>query len=605
MRFAIYPKMLLAGLAVAAVTSGWGAERTLSGVYAVDQTITATEDTTVNLNGVTFTDAKLKLEGNVDFTLNLVPGTQNVFTQTSANEPCIKATKSSNIVIAGTGSLSLYSKKKLDGTEGVLTCNDLTVTGGDTKIEFDNDKSDTPCVFLKGNYLQTGGKLKVEASKKNCTNEFAGVHFDTKNTTFTLVDGTFNAAMAGTKSRAVDLRGSCGATFKGGKCKMSFEGPEGRFVSGGTLVFEGGSFDFTTNITAKMTAAYYPVNLSAVKADYTIAISGGEFEADLPLAGSEVFTTDGETGTTITISGGDLDLVSGDDCINAMGDITITGGRLRCISVYDDAIDANGSMTISGGDIRAYATAVNTHGMDVNKGSRLTINGGIIVATDGPDTEMIGSGSPDVGKRTFNQPTYYGVVAANDFSAKYLRLEGETNGVAFVVKPRLPAFPAGSSLNLLVSVPGCAASVPVPKTLAEAYADVNSRTPAVFEKKATVAGNTITTKEGELFALPSYYDLTPAEGKTKTVSVALNASAAPEYSDLARDGVAAIALGETVNVGVKTHAGLLYRLVTANAPTTPLPWPVVGEAVAGDGSVKTLTAPRAGGAAFFKVRVCD
>lgn len=583
---------------------------TLTGNYTAEKLIEATSDTTINLNGVNFTDCRLKLVGDVTFTLNLVDGTQNRFRQTTVNDYCIKATKNSDLVITGGGSLEICSKKKLgsakDPIEGLLNCRNLTVLGGDTTVTFDNDKSDTPCIFLKGNYRQTGGVMKVDSSKKNCTNELCGVYFDTASTSFTMEGGTFKAEMGGTKSRAINLKKSGKGIFKGGVCKMEFEGPQARFVNGGALTFEGGAFEFTTNITAKMTNPdFHPVNLCAVKADTSIKVTGGDFEADLPLVGSEVFSNDSVTGTTVDISGGTFDLVAGNDCIHATGDITISGGSIRAVSVFDDALDANGSLTISGGDIRAYATAEGTHGLDVNKGKTLTICGGVVIATDGVSAVPIGSGSSTVGKKSFVQPTYYGTVSAADCGSKYLVLNGVTNKVAFTVKPRLPDFPAGSVFNLLVSVPGLPASVPVGRSVAEAYSDANSSTPLVFEKKATVADHTVTTREGDVLTIAPYYDLVPAAGRTKTVALALNALAAPQYAVLEEDGVAAIAVADDgVNVSVRTHAGLNYQLRRAAEPNA-VDWADAGAPRLGDGAVQTLTVPAVGDRGFFKVRVTD
>ncbi len=590
------------------------ADITLSGPYTTDVDKSCRTNTKIILNGVTFTNCSLKLRSAneaspVTYTIELVDGTQNVFQMLDDNKECIKATKKTNLVITGSGSLELLSEKRItdSGTRsGVLVCNNLTVEGGDTTVTFDNDKSDTSCIFLKGNYLQTGGKMKVDMNKKNCTNEFHGVTFDSKSTTFRLEGGKFNAEIAGTKSRAIDLKGSCTATFTDGEVKAEFEGPEGRFVSGGKIVFNGGSYTFMTNITSKMTAAYYPTTLSAVKAESSITINGGDFEAELPLEGSEIFTNDSTAGTDITITGGTFDLVAGDDCVSANGNIFVRGGTFRGVSVFDDVLDANADMTISGGSLRAYATAPLAHGLDVNKAKRLTISGGIVVATDGVGAERIGSGSTEVGKTTFFQPTYYGTLPIAGYSGKYLLLEGVTNNVAFTVKPRLPTFPAGTEFNLLVSIPGRTASVPEPKSVAEAYADANSRTPLVFEKKAKVTDHTIVTKEGDELEIPAYYDVDPAEGKTKTVTLTLNALAAPEYADLATDGIETIScLADMVNVGVRTRAGLKYQLLSATDLATPSPWPAVGAVADGDGKAKALVAPRAGNKAFFKVRVSD
>lgn len=604
----------------------WGdATVTLTGNPATVE-YTFKTDTTVNLNGVTIADRTLKFtsynnDAPVTVTLNLVEGTQNTFTMDNDNKELIKATKKTSLIIAGAGAMTLTSTKRItDGTDettgekipsAVVVCNNLTVNGGDTKVVYDSDKPDTYCVLVKGNYLQTGGKFKVDASKKNKDTEFVGLRMDTKSTTFTLEGGKFNAEIAGTNSRAIDLRGSCTATFEDGDVKCEFEGPGTRFVNDGTIVFNGGVYEFITNITAKMTSAYYPTNAIAVKTDKTITINGGDFEADLPLVGSEIFkTTDPGDGSNaaIRITAGELDLVAGNDCISANGDIVISGGHIRATSVYDDALDANANLTISGGDIRAYATAIDTHGMDVNSGKvsgvkkTLTISGGIVVATDGPSTHKIGDNYTDVGKKSFTQATYYGTLAFAGYAGKYLTLSGTTNGVPFTIKPRLPANFATTGdgkFNLLVSVPGRSASLPAAQTAAQAFADANSRTPLVFERKATVAGHTVTTKFGEVLTIPEYYDLTPSEGAAKTITLQLNSQAAPSIKS-------AEAKGANFNVGVQTLSGLRYQLVTADSPSAPSAnWSTVGAAKTGDGKDLSLPAPMAGNAGFFRVRVSD
>ena len=583
---------------------------------AQDYSYTATSDTTINLNGVNFKEAKMKLAAQNDaaitYTINLVDGTQNIFSITNRSDPCIKATKNCSIVFTGGGSLNILNedelKPKIDSKgnisidEGVLTCNNLTVRSGDIKIEFDNNKDYSPCIFVKGNYLQTGGKVKLESAKKNCTNELFGIHFDNANTTFTLEDGTFNAEIAGTKSKAISLKKSGKAYFKGGKCKVEFEGPKGKFVDGGNIYVQGGEFNLTTNITTKMTAAYYPTEIAAFKPDDSIEFTGGDFEVDIPLVGSEFV----DAGTNITVTAGTFDIVSGNDCFHAAKYIYINGGRIHAVSTGDDAIDANKGIRIYGGDIRAYATALEAHGLDVNDDDKLVIAGGTVIATDGLDAIRIGDKSKTVGDVDFQQATYYGTLSTTDFSGKYLYLEGQTNNVPFVVKPCLPAFPAGRAFNLLVSVPGRTASVPEAKTAEEAYSDRSSHNPMVFEKKATVDDHTVTTKDGSTISVPAWYDLLPTEGKTKTVTLSLNDLATPAYCDGDKDGIEAISIeGNVVSVGVKTLAGLKYTLRgTENVATAYDLWPVIGETVSGDGTAKALTAT-VGEKGFFRVSVTD
>lgn len=592
MKFFTSTRLALLGLAALFAGAGRGEVRTLEGPQTADIDWTLNTDSTINLKGVTFTNCGLKLRGDKTYTINLVDGTTNVFTQELKNDCCIKATKASNLVITGGGTLSVMSTKKLKSAtgggveDGVITCNNLTVVGGETKVVFDNNKCDSPCILVKGDYRQLGGKMKVEASKKNCTNEFYGVYLDTAGSTFTLEGGTFNAEFAGTKSRAINLKKSSTATFKGGKCKMEFEGPDARFVSGGTVVVEDGEFTFTTNITAKMTQAFYPTGARGIKADYSITVSGGDFEADLPLPGSEVFETDAETGTFIDISGGDFDLVSGNDCMNAHTHITVSGGRIRGRSLEDDILDANNNMTISGGIVRAFATANGTHGLDVNKNYMFRITGGNVIATDGPSSEKL--------KLLAEQTTFYGDVPRNDISGKYLVVPG-SEGVTKVCVPELAD---AAAIRLLVSVPGQAADwAPVGQTLAEAYSDYGPSTPLVFERKVTVTGNTITTREGDVLVIPDAYTLEPSSGKTKVVTLKLNVI----ETDPGFAGIRVV--DGQVRVDVPTTAGLNYQLVTADEPTAASPWTAVGDAVAGDGTVRTLVAPQTADKAFYRVKV--
>lgn len=595
-----------AAMAVVLVSSAQAETIDLSGVYTADQAFNRSTDTTIRLNGVSFHDCQLKLTGDVTYTLELVEGTTSTFLidgeVNDVNCAAIKATKRTNLVIGGAGKLKVEASKKMSVDKGVIVCSNLTVRSGSTAVTFDKDKSDSPCFLVKGDYLQTGGKVSVDLNKKNCTNEFYGVRMDTKNSTFTIEDGEFNAEISGTKSRAIDLKKSSVATFKSGDFTAFFEGPEGRFVSGGTIVIEGGNFTFSTNITAKMTSAYYPTYLSAVKADSSITVSGGDFEADLPLEGSEVLTNDSETGTDITISGGTFDLVAGNDCIHANGDINVSGGRLRAVSTGDDALDANGSLTISGGDVRAYATVEGAHGLDVNNGKvsgvkkTLTISGGTVIATDGLNAIKIGTaGSSEVGNVSFKQPTYYGTISdSSKYSQKYLSLEGKTNNVTFVVKPCLPVLEAGP-FNLLVSVHDRTASQPAPLTAEQAYADRSSACPLVFEKKAKVSGQTVTTKEGAVLTLPDYYDLDPSEGKSKTIRLSLNTNAAPE--------LASVAVGTSVDIGVPTQSGLYYQLQKSAAAGGS--WTDDGSKIAGDGKMKTLSTAKSGASGFFRATVTD
>ena len=101
--------------------------------------------------------------------------------------------------------------------------------------------------------------------------------------------------------------------------------------------------------------------------------------------------------------------------------------------------------------------------------------------------------------------------------------------------------------------------------------------------------------------------MTPATGKSKVFTLALNGLATPVYSDLASDGIAAIDVGgAVVSVGVRTREGLFYQLLSATGIAPGIAWTPKGEPVAGSGSAMRLQCPRSTEAqAFYKVRATD
>ncbi|MDR1773806.1 MAG: carbohydrate-binding domain-containing protein [Clostridioides sp.] len=104
-----------------------------------------------------------------------------------------------------------------------------------------------------------------------------------------------------------------------------------------------------------------------------------------------VKSNEGLEGKNITINGGNIDITSSDDGLNASGDeefgdykITINGGDLK-INAQGDGIDSNGSITINGGNIYSFinsransaidATTVNFNGGNIYYGGTATDEG--------------------------------------------------------------------------------------------------------------------------------------------------------------------------------------------------------------------------------------
>lgn len=120
----------------------------------------------------------------------------------------------------------------------------------------------------------------------------------------------------------------------------------------------------------------------AIKADCGISVTGGILNLYTEHDGGEGL----ESKDTLNISGGKLTINAYDDCINAAGDIRISGGDLYLNSIDNDGIDTNQSMYISGGNIITQGNYLHELGIDINDKSpnkQLNITGGNIVCIGG------------------------------------------------------------------------------------------------------------------------------------------------------------------------------------------------------------------------------
>jgi hypothetical protein len=97
-----------------------------------------------------------------------------------------------------------------------------------------------------------------------------------------------------------------------------------------------------------------------------------------------------ESKKTLTVNGGNLDIRTYDDGINAK-DIVINNGNIFCTASGQDAIDSNGTFTINGG--LTIANGVRGDGEAFDSERVVQVNGGIIVGTHGGNTMTSVSGS--------------------------------------------------------------------------------------------------------------------------------------------------------------------------------------------------------------------
>ncbi|MBQ8056485.1 MAG: carbohydrate-binding domain-containing protein [Paludibacteraceae bacterium] len=285
----------------------------------------------------------------------------------------------------GTGSLKIYSEKKLK-----LSLNDLTLSNANgpainlqgKKRQFvvlsgtntltgkgydtaDGDEQAKATIFSEGQIIISGsGSLNITSNGKhgiasddyvricngdiviNATNSSACGDGINCNDGFIMDDGTLsiNAYDEGIQSGDDDDAGYCYIT--GGTLHITVQNGDGIKSYGNTLIHDG--------------------NIS-------ITATGSNSEGL-------------ESKAQILIEGGQVEIESYDDGINASTLLTINGGWVYAKSNNNDAIDSNGDISISGGVIVAIGSRDPETAFDIDEGT-LSITGGTILSIS-PNNNM-------------------------------------------------------------------------------------------------------------------------------------------------------------------------------------------------------------------------
>ncbi|GHT24779.1 hypothetical protein AGMMS4957_18380 [Bacteroidia bacterium] len=268
------------------------------------------------------------------------------------------AIKADGTITVSSGTITINSLKAANGGKGMSADGDITITGGEINIATAGDGA----VYT----TETGAKDSYSAA---CIKSDANI---------SLLGGTITCSSSGTAGKGISADGTMtigkeGAsnsaltiTAKTTGAKFSVTGT----TSGGGRPGQGGG----------MNNGNY-ANPKVIKSEGNMTVNSGT----LRLTG----TTDGgeglESKATLTVNGGNIEVSTVDDCLNATKHIQINGGSLYCKATGNDGIDSNGTITITGGTIISQASE---EGLDCDNNTFL-IKGGTVI---GAGSQSMGGG---------------------------------------------------------------------------------------------------------------------------------------------------------------------------------------------------------------------
>ncbi len=327
---------------------------------------------------------------------NLVINGEGKLTVTSVYGDAVKGKDS--LYILG-GELNVTSAE-----DGIVGRDLLYVTAGTVTVDAAADalKASNDVDAGLGNIVVDGGRFTLIAGNDGMQAE----------NTLTINGGTFDITSGGGAANAPVKTDSFG--FGGGMDWgkwgdwSSQESTEEDAVStkglkaGALLQITGGRFELdtcddalhsNTNIIIKNGEFIISTGDDGAHADETLEIVGGKLQITKSYEGLE--------GLYIMVSGGEIDITSDDDGMNAAGgadgsgfgrpgmgmfgegegEVIVNGGSIR-VNAGGDGLDSNGDLTINGGVITAFGSTGGGEGA-LDYGGTFCLNGGTVFAAGG------------------------------------------------------------------------------------------------------------------------------------------------------------------------------------------------------------------------------
>lgn len=435
---------------------------TAAGIYAVSGCLedgriivnAPKEEVTVALNGADITcsyGSPLYIYKAGTATVHLMEGTENTLTDGAVysfddeyssaadEEPNACLYSKADLLIQGAGALTVLancdngitSKDTLqiyDGSLWVQAANNgingkdshtidsaaIAVTCGGDAIRSTNDTDETL------------GWVSVSNSTLNLTAGEDGIQAETALTmaggSYTVVSGGGSGVQPSDDSSAKGLKAGTVLSLTGGTYTLDCS--DDAIHSNGDVTVSGGTYTISTGD-------------DAIHADEALTVSAGEIDILTSYEGLE--------GTTVSVSGGTIYIVSSDDGVNAAGGadgsgfggfghgnafgggnsdscIDISGGYL-VVTAGGDGLDSNGNAVMSGGTVIVSSTGQGDGALDYD--GSFTLSGGTLLA--------VGSGAM---AQALSQASQYTVSLGFDSAlpaGTFVGLEREGQSLAFAL----------------------------------------------------------------------------------------------------------------------------------------------------------------------------
>ncbi|MDR2026772.1 MAG: carbohydrate-binding domain-containing protein [Prevotellaceae bacterium] len=263
---------------------------------------------------------------------------------------------------------------------------DITVTGGTVRIESLATSDGGKGISADGDIQILGGTLNISV---------AG-------------DGKSYTAETGTPDSytAACIKSDQNITLSGGNITCSSSGAGGKCINAGGMITVGkqNADNADLVLTAGTSGERFYVsgnssggrpggfgdngtdyaNPKAVKCEGNMTVNSGTvfINCTQKTEGGEGL----ESKSLLTVNGGNIDIRTYDDCINAGTGIVINGGNIFCAASGQDAIDSNGALTVNGG--LTIANGIRGDGEAFDSERNFQVNGGIVVGTHGGNMAM-------------------------------------------------------------------------------------------------------------------------------------------------------------------------------------------------------------------------